>query len=112
MTLALRPLTFAVEWLDEPELAFGSGLTHIDPKVGIPAGGPYSRYEANHPAVVLAGFVGTADSISQARTWLSRAAEGVDGDEDHHPFCGYETTGPFASRLRVDGPEAKVTAND
>ena len=29
-----------VQWLDEPELAFAAGMTHIDLKVGIPASGP------------------------------------------------------------------------
>ncbi|MFE4757914.1 hypothetical protein ACFRIB_48385 [Streptomyces mirabilis] len=54
---------------------------------------------------MTAGFIGTAES-----TWLSRAAEGVDGDDEHHPFCGFQPDGPFASRLRTDGPEAKITA--
>ena len=60
---------------------------HIDPKVGIPAGGPHSRDKPNHPVVVTAGFVGTAPCIDQARTWLARPAEGVDGDDAHHPIA-------------------------
>lgn len=112
MSLALSPLRAAVEWLAEPELAFARGLTHIDPKVGIPAAGPWSRDQPNHPSSVTAGFIGTADCIAKARAWLSRAAEGVDGDDDHHPFCGFQVTGPFASQLRVNGPEAKITASE
>jgi hypothetical protein len=46
-----------------------AGLTHIDPKVGIPASGPWSRDQANHPASVTAGFIGTAECIDKARTW-------------------------------------------
>ncbi|MFC8567328.1 hypothetical protein ACIQFU_38010 [Streptomyces sp. NPDC093065] len=110
MSLALKPLNLGVEWIGEPALAFADGLTHIDPKVGIPAAGPWSRDQPNHPAAVTAGFIGTAESIAKARTWLSRAAEGVDGDNEHHPFCGFQPDGPFASRLRTDGPEAKITA--
>ncbi|MFE1863733.1 hypothetical protein [Streptomyces anandii] len=110
MSLALKPLNLGVEWISEPALAFADGLTHIDPKVGIPAAGPWSRDQPNHPAAVTAGFIGTAGSIAKARTWLSRAAEGVDGDNEHHPFCGFQPDGPFASRLRTDGPEAKITA--
>lgn len=112
MTLALRPLRFTVDWLDEPELAFGSGITHVDPKVGIPAGGPWSRLESNHPAAITAGFIGTAETIARTRAWLDRASAGIDGDDEHHPFCGYRPEGPFASVLRVDGPEAKITATD
>ena len=112
MTLALRPLRFTVDWLSEPELGFGGGVTHIDPKVGIAAGGPWSRPEPNHPAAITDGFIGTAETTARARAWLDRASAGVDGDNEHHPFCGYRTDGPFASALRVDGPEAKITASD
>src|SRR6266498_775070 len=112
MSLALEPLRRVVEWLDEPPLAFANGLTHIDPKVGIPAAGPWSRDRPNHPASVTAGFIGTADCVAKARSWLSRAAQGVDGDDDHHPFCGFQPDGPFASQLRTNGPEAKITASE
>jgi hypothetical protein len=112
MSLTLKPLRPVIEWLDEPVLAFADGLTHIDPKVGIPAAGPWSREHSNHPASVTAGFIGTADCISKARGWLSRAAQGVDGDDDHHPFCGFQPSGPFASQLRTNGPEAKITASE
>ena len=40
MSLSLQPPRPSVQWLGEPELAFAGGLTHIDPKVGIPASGP------------------------------------------------------------------------
>ena len=110
MSLSLKPPRPSVQWLGEPELAFAGGLTHIDPKVGIPASGPWSRDHANHPASVTAGFIGTAERIATARAWLARAAEGVDGDDEHHPFCGFQLTGPFASQLRTNGPEAKITA--
>lgn len=112
MSLSLKPLRPTVEWLGEPNLAFAGGLTHIDPKVGIPAAGPWSRDQPNHPTSITAGFIGTAESVAKARAWLSRAAEGVDGDDDYHPFCGFRPDGPFASHLRTDGPDAKITANE
>src|SRR6266496_4375067 len=112
MSLTLSPLRPAIEWLGEPELAFASGLTHIDIKVGIPAAGPWSRHQPNHPSSVTAGFVGTGESIAKARAWLTRAAEGIDGDEDYHPFCGFQLDGPFASQLRTNGPDAKITAGE
>ena len=112
MSLSLKPPRPSVQWPGEPELAFAGGLTHIDPKVGIPASGPWSRDHANHPASVTAGFIGTAERIATARAWLARAAEGVDGDDEHHPFCGFQPTGPFASQLRTNGPEAKITAGE
>ena len=69
MSLTLKALRPTVQWLGEPELAFAAGMTHIDPKVGIPASGPWSRDPANHPASGTAGFIGTAECIDKARTW-------------------------------------------
>ena len=105
-----EPVTFGIEWLGEPELAFSGGLTHIDPKVGIAAAGPWSAGRHNHPTAVTAGFIGTGKTIEGARRWLARAAQGVDGDGEHHPFPGFQPDGPFASQLRLDGPEGKITA--
>lgn len=65
MSLLLKSPHPSLEWLGEPELAFALGLTHIDPKVGIPASGPWSLNEANHPASVTAGFIGTAELHGQ-----------------------------------------------
>jgi hypothetical protein len=112
MTATLSSPSFSIDWLAEPELAFADDMQHIDPKVGIAAAGPYSRDEHNHRATVTAGFIGTGKTIEAARKWLTRAAEGVDGDDEHHPFPGYQASGPFASTLRVDGPEAKITARE
>jgi hypothetical protein len=112
MTTALTTPTFAIDWLSEPELGFADGLQHIDPKVGIAAAGPYSRGQSNHRSSVTAGFIGTGQTIAAARKWLARAAQGVDGDDAHHPFPGYQASGPFGSALRLDGPEAKITARE
>lgn len=112
MTLRMTPLAFDIEFLNEPELAFAAGLRHIDPKVGIPAAGPWSRDEPHHPAVVSAGFIGTAETIAKARHWLEQASRGVNGDDEHHPFCGYQSDGPFGSRFRADGPAVKINASE
>jgi hypothetical protein len=112
MTATFTPPTFSIDWLPEPELGFADGLQHIDPKVGIAAAGPYSRDQPNHRASVTAGFIGTGKTIDAARKWLARAAEGIDGDDEHHPFPGYQSSGPFGSTLRLDGPEAKITARE
>src|SRR3712207_219388 len=108
---ATKDLNFTIDWLDEPELGFADGLKHIDPKVGIAAAGPWSKDRHNHPAVVTAGFIGTGRTINAARRWLARGTEGVDGDAEHHPFPGYRADGPFASELRLDGPDGKITAS-
>jgi hypothetical protein len=112
MSLNLTAPSLQVAWLDEPQLAFAGGLMHIDPKVGIPAAGPWSRDQSNHPPSITPGFIGTADSIARARKWLQRAAEGVDGNDDYHPFCGFQPDGPFQSQLRTNGPDARISAHE
>ena len=66
----------------------------------------HSRDRSNHPVVVTAGFMGTAQSIEQARKWLARASEGVDGDDADHPFCGYQPDGPSAWRPLISHGES------
>jgi hypothetical protein len=105
-------LPFAIDWLPEPVLGFAGGLTHIDPKVGIAAAGPRSLGDHRHPAVVTSAFIGTAELIETARKWLKQAAGGVDGDTEHHPFPGYQPTGPFRSSLRLDGPQRTLRRRD
>jgi hypothetical protein len=105
-------LPFAIDWLPEPVLGFADGLTHIDPKVGIAAAGPRSLGDHRHPAVVASAFIGTPELIETARKWLRQAAAGVDGDEEHHPFPGYQPNGPFHSTLRLNGPQRKLRRSD
>jgi hypothetical protein len=105
-------LPFAIDWLPEPVLGFAGGLTHIDPKVGIAAAGPRSLGDHRHPTVVNSAFIGTAELIETAREWLRQAVGGVDGDNEHHPFPGYQPNGPFRSTLRLNGPQRKLRRSD
>lgn len=93
-----------VHWVSEPLLGFAGGATHVDPKVGIAGFGPASLADSRHPTSITAGFVGTAETVELAREWLAQAERGVDGDDQHTPFPGYEADSPFKARLRVDGP--------
>jgi hypothetical protein len=107
-----KSINFAINWLPEPLLSFANDLTHIDPKVGIPASGPRSLGNVRHPAVINAAFIGTAETIEISRKWLTEAARGVDADNDHAPFPGYEADGPFASTLRLDGATAPISRTE
>jgi len=112
MTRQPAGLPFTIDWLPEPVLGFAGDLTHIDPKVGIAAAGPRSLGDHRHPSVVTSAFIGTAELIETARKWLKQAAGGVDGDDEHHPFPGYQPEGPFRSTLRLDGPQRKLRRSD
>lgn len=76
------------EWIKEPLLLFGRGKHHEDPKTGVPLYGPKSFGTARHKPVVHAGFIGTINSMNNARTFLAKCSDGINGDHDQAPFPG------------------------
>ncbi len=89
----LLPLELAVphaqtQWLEEPALLFAGGKTHVDPRTGIPLYGPRSFGTPRHKPDVHAGFIGTANAVDNARTFLDLCSRGIDGDDNHAPFPG------------------------
>lgn len=88
-----------VRWFPEPEIRFADDLHHIDPKVGIAIVGPRSYGTTQHRPAVNVGFIGTAATVEKARTMLLTAAEGLDGDDNHTPFPGFQPDRGFRSTL-------------
>src|SRR5437773_315459 len=84
--IQLDPISASAHWTPEPDLEFSSGERCSDPKVGVPLYGPRSFGTGRHKNEIHIGFIGTRTSVSAAQTFLSTAAEGVDGDDDHAPF--------------------------
>ncbi len=77
-------------WLEEPALSFSGDHLHIDPQIGIPLYGPKSLGTSRHKSQVHIGFIGTAECVERAKTFLSDCAEGVEGDDLHVPFPGFK----------------------
>ncbi len=103
----LRPLRLetprvSTEWGEEPELLFADGMTHADPKVGIPLYGPRSLNTARHKREVHVGFIGTAEAVENARQFYAECADGIDGDDDHAPFPGCQQDRGFRCELQTD----------
>jgi hypothetical protein len=92
----------ACEYLNEPLLAFAEEQLHVDPKAGIARYGPRSYGRGEHPTSVRVGFIGTAETVTTARTWLETNAEGVSGDEKNREFPGYRPDRGFCSALTFD----------
>lgn len=91
------------QYIPEPLLVFGDNGKHVDPKAGIARFGPRSFSPArHHPSVVRVGFIGTAETIEKSRAWLQETAEGVNGDERHPEFPGYQPDRGFFSKLEFD----------
>jgi hypothetical protein len=74
-----------------------------------PAGSPTSTPRSGSPPPGLVPSATTApdrrhqrlhrhpELIETARKWLKQAAGGVDGDNEHHPFPGYQPEGHSAA---------------
>lgn len=91
------------QYLGEPELMFGNGGLHEDPKTGIFRYGPRSfSPRRRHPAVVKVGFIGTAYTIDKAHSWLEKNAAGVPGNDKHLEFPGFGPDKGFFSMLHFD----------
>src|ERR1043165_7101319 len=92
----------STEWRQEPALIFADGMSHPDPKVGIPLYGPRSLGTARHKREVHVGFIGTADAVANAQQFYAECSEGVDGDVDHAPFPGCQSDRGYRCELRTD----------
>ncbi|MGH3275869.1 MAG: hypothetical protein ACRDNZ_16285 [Streptosporangiaceae bacterium] len=92
--------------LDEPDLEFGAGARHIDPRHGITDYGPA---DAASTAVrtIRCGVVGTPQSIDGLRRWLDRCRQPIPGKKSRLgrlfvPFPGFDTSTGFRSTLIFD----------
>ncbi len=71
-------IELTVRVLGEPDLEFGNGKLHKEPKVGLVDAGPYSlRYGSDFPSSVRIGFVGPPQMIEAARQWFERCQKGI-----------------------------------
>lgn len=67
--------------LEEPELEFGAGGKHVDPRFGLRLHGPLDVGTARAPERIRVGFVGPEHDIAGARGWLQRAREPIAAKE-------------------------------
>ena len=97
------------EVLDEPELEFGGGTRHIDPRFGIINYGPADLGAAEAPHAIRVGLIGPADQLSGVRAWLERCREPITAKDDRYPHlfpefpgcdidCGLRITLVFSDR--------------
>ncbi|CCH87142.1 conserved protein of unknown function [Modestobacter italicus] len=64
--------------LAEPELEFGAGARHIDPRFGIAAYGPADRLTAGAPQEIRVGVVGLPSDTAGLLAWLDRCRTSID----------------------------------
>jgi len=88
------------QYFEEPPLRFANGGEYIDPKIGISRFGPKSyKPTKRHPFIVRIGFIGSAESIENAKKWIENCCEGIEGNQEHPEFPGYQSDRGFFSNL-------------
>ncbi len=116
--------------LDEPELEFGGGSRHIDPRFGIANYGPADLSSPDAPRAIRVGLVGPADHLDGLQAWLELCREPIAAKDERYPHlfpgfpgcdtdCGLHTTLVFSQRnirtisdrdLRAIGKASRATA--
>jgi hypothetical protein len=81
------------EVLDEPELEFGGGNRHIDPRFGIATYGPADLLTPDAPRAVRIGLIGPADQLDGLGTWLERCREPIPAKDERYPHLFPEFPG-------------------
>jgi hypothetical protein len=74
-----------VEVLDEPQLEFGGGGRHVDPRFGITVHGPADLNMQGAPTAIRIGLVGPADQLDGLRQWLERCREPIPAKDERYP---------------------------
>jgi hypothetical protein len=96
--------------LDEPELEFGAGGRHIDPRFGIANYGPLDAGTDSAPTRIRVGIVGPSAAVEGIRSWLQRAREPINAKEPRYPgqatlfpkFPGFDSDHSFRSVLVLE----------
>lgn len=91
---------FTSKYLGEPQLLFADGGECVDPRVGISTFGPESFRSNRHPAVIKIGFIGTADTIENAKVWLGKVVDGLSENPDEYAFPGMREDRGFFCDLK------------
>jgi hypothetical protein len=93
--------------LDEPELEFGGGVRHIDPRYGIDDHGPVDLDTPSAPAEIKIGLIGSQAAVEGIRRWLERCRSEIPARTSRHPrlfrdFPGFDSDRSFHSKLTFD----------
>jgi hypothetical protein len=105
--------------LDEPELEFGAGGRHIDPRFGIATFGPVDAGTDTAPTRIRLGIVGPRVAVEGIHSWLIHAREPIIAKTPRYPgqatlfpsFPGFEQDHAFRSVLALEERNLRVVAN-
>lgn len=106
-------MTFRATVFDEPELQFGGGHKHVDPRQGLRQFGPLQP----HPGeVVTVGVVGSSETIEGFNQFLIDSQQGVESSGSSLPnlnpdFPGLGNANPFGCRFVIPDTGKRTLSN-
>ena len=103
-------MTFRTHILDEPELEFGNGGCHVDPRLGLTAHGPLQPMPGDR---VTIGVIGTSETYDGFEAWMERLTSSIPGKSKKHPnlfppFPGLGNQNPFQCRFEVSSSARRI----
>ncbi len=95
-----------IEFLHEPELAFGIGR-HIDIKFGLMNYGPLDYASPSAPKQIKLGIIGTTETVEGLQAWLERCHDEIPAKKSRQPylfprFPGFNPDESFRASLIID----------
>lgn len=95
---------------DEPELEFGDGGKHIDPRLGLLKHGPLQPIVGDKISV---GVIGTAETVEGFERWMDRLKSAIPGKSVKQPnlfppFPGLGNENPFRAPFEVGSTARRV----
>lgn len=96
--------------IDEPELEFGDGGRHVDPRLGLLNHGPLQPILGDRISI---GVIGTAETVEGFERWMERAKTGIAGKSEKQPnlfppFPGLGNVNPFRCPFEVSPTARRV----
>ena len=96
--------------LEEPELEFGDGGRHIDPRLGLLHHGPLQPILGDQISV---GVIGTAETVEGFERWMDRLKSAIPGKSSKQPnlfppFPGLGNDNPFRCRFEIGSTARRV----
>lgn len=106
-------MKFTTRCLPEPDLEFGDGGRHIDPRYGLMTHGPLQPKPGD---LIRIGVIGTSETVDGMGSFMERAMRGIDGANDRlgnlNPgFPGMGNQNPFRCRFEIETGATRTVLN-
>lgn len=106
----MAPLNFNAKVIPEPQLEFGGGGRHVDPRFGLVEHGPLQPLLGD---TVRIGVIGTAETADGFAQFIERCRLGIDGKSQKlanlfPPFPGAGNRNPFRCTFEVDQTARRI----